>query len=306
MGAAETTKSNRAAGSNPQTLSGHLDGSSDSVDWFLRGFAVLLAVGGFAILIHAIRLLTATIETAKREQLFGGFQWFVATVLIAVGTVILLTVCIKACVALFGAAAVRSAERRRLKSATRRAHHSINRKQELLEERIRLAAQLRATWMFERESFRLANVQARREFQEALQTSVTRSCELSFEQIGLVITQYESALIEIEQSQLDHADKAQLLEQLSNQLSIAATEEKNRSAERLMEDEIWKLRFETAGRLKKKSRQAALRYLVEVETATQPCPQRRKLQAMIRRLKAGKSAAVSKSDGSAVTKDGIS
>jgi|GEM_PF-3539970 len=303
MAGAETTNSNRAAGSNSQTLFGQLDGGSNSVDWFLRGFAVLLAVGGFAILIHAIQLLTATIETAKREQLFGGFQGFVATVLIAVGTVILLTVCIKACVALFGAAAMRSAERRRLKSATRRAHHSINRKQELLEERIRLASQLRATWMFERESFRLANAQARREFQEALQTSVTRSCELSFEQIGLVITQYECALAAIEKSQLDAVDKTQLLEQLSNQLSVAATEEKNRSAERLMEDEIWKLRFETAGRLRKKSRQTALRYLAEVENATQPCPQRRKLQAMIRRLKAAKSSNDSKAGSSALAND---
>jgi len=277
---------------------GDLAGDSNSVDWFLRGFAVLMAVGGFAILIHSIRLLTATIETAKREQLFGGFKGFVATVLIAVGTVILLTVCIKACVALFGAAAVRSSERRRLRSARRKAHDSIGRKQELLEERIRLAAQLRATWMFERESFRLANAQARREFQEALQTSVTRSCEMSFEQIGLVIAQYESALAEIERSQLDHDDKAQLLEQLTNQLSVAATEEKNRSAERLMEDEIWKLRFETAGRLRKKSRQASIRYLQDVESATPPCPNRRKLQAMIRRLKVAKPAAGSKPDNS--------
>jgi hypothetical protein len=207
-------------------------------------------------------------------------------------------------VALFGAAAARSAERRSLKSASRRAHHSICRKQKLLEERIRLSARLRATWMFERESFRLANAQARREFQEALQTSVTRSCEMSFEQIGQVIAQYESALAEIERSQLDSADKSQLLEQLTNQLSVAATEEKNRSAERLMEDEIWKLRFETAGRLRKKSRQAALRYLLDVETATQPCPQRRKLQAMIRRLEVAKSTAGSKPDNSSVSNDG--
>lgn len=253
-------------------------------DWFLRIFGTLFAVGILALLIHVIQLVTATVRTAEREQLLGGLQGFTSTILIAIGGLILATVVIRIMVGLFGSFASRAAERQRLTSASRQARQSIGRKQELLEERIRLAAQLRATWLYERECYSLANAQARREFKEALQTSVTRSCEIAFDQIGLVIDQYERTLKEIDASALEAADKTELLDKLTEQLNVAATQEKNRSAERLMDDEIWKLRFETVSRLRKKSRTAALRYLQDVESNTSPCPNRRKAQAMIRRL----------------------
>ncbi len=257
---------------------------SDAPNWFLRVLGTGIVVGAFLVLIHALQLITATVRTARREQLFDGLGGFTSTILIAAGCVVLATVCVRATVALWGSTAARVVERQRLILASRRARRSIHRKQELLEERIRLAAQLRATWLFERECYSLANAQARREFREALQTSVTRSCEIAFDQIGLVIDQYEKTLKEIDESPLEAGDKQELLDRLTDQLNVAATEKKNRSAERLMEDEIWKLRFETARRLQKNSRTAALRYLREVESTTSPCPGRRKVQAMIRRL----------------------
>lgn len=259
-------------------------GDADAPDWFLRILGAGIVVGVLIVLIQALQLITATVQMAQREHLFGGLRGFAATMLIAVGGVMLATVCVRAGVNLWSSVAQRLMERRRLVSATRQAQRSIDRKQELLEERIRLAAQLRATWLFERECYSLANAQARREFRDALQTSVTRSCEIAFDQIGLVIDQYERTLREIDASPLEASDKAELLEKLSEQLNVAATEKKNRSAERLMDDEIWKLRLETAKRLQQKSRTAALKYLQEVEASTSPCPGRRRLQALLRRL----------------------
>ncbi len=258
---------------------------SDAPDWFLRIFGALLTVGGLVVLVHVLQLVTATIRVARREHLFGGVSGFTATILIATGSVVLATVCLRTCVALFGSAAARAFERHQLRSSTRRARRSIGRKKELLEERIRLVAQLRATWMFERECYSLANAQARHEFKDALQTGVTRSCEIAFNQIALVVDQYELVLKEIDESELEAADKTELLETLTGQLNVAATEKKNRATERRMDDAIWKLRFETASRLNKNSPKAALRYLQEVESATPPSANRRRLQAKIHRLR---------------------
>ncbi len=140
--------------------------------------------------------------------------------------------------------------------------------------------------MFDRECYSLANAQGRREFKEALQTGLTRSCQIAFDQIGLVVDQYERTLKEIDESSLEAADKTELLEKLTEQLNVAATKEKTLSAERLMDAEIWKLRFETAERLRNKSGVAALRYLKQIESAASPSPSRRRLQALIRRLEA--------------------
>ena len=278
-----------APDSTPQkpasTVNNHVAaGDSDSPDWFVRIFGAALVAGAFVILIHVLQLITATIRTARREHLFGGLGGFAATMLIAAGSVILATVCIRLSVSLFGTVVSGAVERLRLRSATRCAHTSIARKQQLLEERIRLAAQLRATWMFERECYSLANAQARREFGEALQIGLTRSCKIAFDQIGLVVDQYERMLKELDESPLEAADKTELLEKLTSQLNVSATQNRNRSAERLMDAEIWKLRLETADRLRHTSRTSALRYLKQIESATCPSPGRRKIQALMRRL----------------------
>lgn len=291
----QSVKSSSSSSHKPASAAETPFASDDTTasDWFLRILGAGIVVGVFIVLVHALQLITATVRMAERENLFGGLSGFAATMLIAAGGVMLATFCVRAGVSLWTSVASGILERRRIRAATQRAQCQIDRKQELLEERIRLAAQLRATWLFERECYSLANAQARREFRDALQTSVTRSCEMAFDQIGLVIAQYERTLQEIDASPLEAADKAELLEKLSDQLNVVATEKKNRSAERLMEDEIWKLRMETAQRLQQKSRPAALRYLQEVESSTSPCPGRRKLQAMIRRLESRSKVAES-------------
>jgi len=81
------------------------DCSSDGPDWFVRIFCAALVAGGFVVLIHVLQLITATIRTVQREHLFGGLRGFSATILIAVGSVILAAVCIRTCVSVFGSVA---------------------------------------------------------------------------------------------------------------------------------------------------------------------------------------------------------
>jgi len=167
------------------------DETCESGDWFYRLFLTGVVAAGTAILIHVLRLLTETVRTARREQLIGGTAEMLATILIVVGGVIATTVLLRGMVLLLTTFVSGRMKLRRYRSKRRKAYRSIDRKQALVEERIRLAARLRATWLFECESHRLANAQARREFRESLQTSVTRSCEIAFEQIAQVVDQYE-------------------------------------------------------------------------------------------------------------------
>jgi len=117
-----------------------------------------------------------------------------------------------------------------------------------------------------------------------MQNGVTRSCEIAFQQIGQVIDEYERLVQEIGTSSLNDSDKAELLDRLTQQLNVAATEQKTRSAERLMDEQIWKLRMETAERLSRDDVASAVRYLREVESASDPGPGRRRAQALLRRM----------------------
>lgn len=154
--------------------------------------------------------------------------------------------------------------RRKLKKATRSATDAIDEKQRLSEERARMTARLQATYLFEKESRRAANAQASREFREALQSSVMRSCEIAFDHIAKVIEQYERVVAEIEESLLPAADKANLMNALTKQLDLAATEQRNKDAQKMMEAEIWKVRFQKAKLLSGKNPESARKYLREI------------------------------------------
>ena len=158
----------------------------------------------------------------------------------------------------------RMAERRQLNKARRTATESISEKQRLSEERARMTARLQATYLFEKESGRAANAQTTREFREALQSSVMRSCEIAFDHITRVIEQYERVVAEIEECQLPSAQKAELLNALTKQLDLAATEERYKDAQRLMEGEVWKIRFQKARLMAQRNPDSALKYLREI------------------------------------------
>jgi len=155
----------------------------------------------------------------------------------------------------------RISERRQLNRARKTATDAISKKQELNEERARVTARLQATYLFEKESSRAANAQATREFRDALQSSVLRSCEIAFDHITKVIQQYEQVVAEIEGSALSDSAKADLLTSLTSQLDLAATEERNKDAQKMMESEVWKVRFRKAKLLSQQNRESAAKYL---------------------------------------------
>lgn len=190
------------------------------------------------------------------------------------------------------------AERRRLKQETGRVHSAIGRKRELNEERARLTAQLQATYLFEKESTRSANAKASQEFREALQSSVLRSCEIAFDHISKVVEQYEAVVAEIESSELPTAEKSELLSSLTNQLDVAATEQRNTDSRRMMESEIWKVRLRKARLMAKEKPASARRYLQEVRREARGSRLKSKIDDLISTLAVSANSETTNSDKS--------
>lgn len=231
-------------------------------------------LGNFSIglfgLLFILLFLVVIYALGERVQ---GFRWHtfrngmmtLGTILLAVSVVVGgFTIIVKMAAQYTPDAVQRVSERRQLKKARRTATESISEKQRLSEERARMTARLQATYLFEKESRRAANAQASREFREALQSSVMRSCEIAFNHIAKVIEQYERVVAEIDECPLPNSDKTELLNALTKQLDLAATEERNKDAQKMMEAEIWKIRFQKARLLAEKKPDAALKYLREI------------------------------------------
>ncbi len=152
-------------------------------------------------------------------------------------------------------------ERSQLKKARRRAVKAIDRRHTVQEEQARLTAMMQAAYLFERESARTANAKALAEFRKALQSGVVRSCEVAFDHLNQTVEQYEQVVAEIESSSLSDAEKADLLDKLSRQLDVGNMTQRHRSAQRMMEDAIWRVRFQKARILASRNPESALRYL---------------------------------------------
>lgn len=228
----------------------------------LGGFGIGLLVLLFALL--ALLVIYVVGEKA------AGFQWhhlkrgllsFGVIVLGISAFLVLSTGAIKTARYLWPDIAENRLQRFRFKSAKKSAVAAISKKQQLSEERARLTAQLQATYLFEKETSVTANAKASQEFRTALQSSVTKSCEIAFDHISEVVRQYERVLAEIDSSSLPEKDKADLLEQLTSQLEVAATSQRNKDAQHLMESEIWKVRFRKARMLIKQNPSSAKKYL---------------------------------------------
>lgn len=228
----------------------------------LGGFGIGLLVLLFALL--ALLVIYVVGEKA------AGFQWhhlkrgllsFGVIVLGISAFLVLSTGAIKTARYLWPDIAENRLQRFRFKSAKKSAVAAISKKQQLSEERARLTAQLQATYLFEKETSVTANAKASQEFRTALQSSVTKSCEIAFDHISEVVRQYERVLAEIDSSSLPEKDKADLLEHLTSQLEVAATSQRNKDAQHLMESEIWKVRFRKARMLIKQNPSSAKKYL---------------------------------------------
>jgi hypothetical protein len=229
-----------------------------------------LSLGAYAAIVIVL-LLAIIYALGQRVQ---NFRWHVfrdglltfGAVLLAVAAVAtLLTMVTKAMSVFWPQAVTNKREKWMLLRAKRRAVTAIERKKQLNEERARLTARLQAAFLFEKESSKLANAKATREFREALQTSVLRSCEIAFEHITRVVSQYETVVAEIESSELCDAEKTQLLDSLAEQIDISAVSERNRGAQKMMEAEIWRIRFQKARRLAAKDAAAATKYLLQIQ-----------------------------------------
>lgn len=228
-------------------------------------------LGGFGIglLVLLFALLTLLVVYVVGEKA-ANFQWHnlkrglltFGVILLSISAFLVLTTgTIKTVRYLWPDIAENRLQRARLQSERKTAVAAISKKRQLSEERARLTAQLQATYLFEKETSVTANAKASQEFRNALQTSVTRSCEIAFDHISRVVQQYERVLAEIDSSSLPEKDKADLLQQLTSQLEIAASSQRNQDAQKLMENEIWKVRFRKARMMIKQNQPAALKYL---------------------------------------------
>lgn len=155
-------------------------------------------------------------------------------------------------------------EHRQLRRAKRRALSRIEQRRTVQEEQARLTAMLQAAYLLEKESTRMANSQAVREFQKALQSGVVRSCEVVFDHLQRTVDQYEQVVAEIENSPLPAADKTSLLDELSQQLNTAGLDQRHRLARRMMEDAIWRVRLRKARLLSRRNPESARKYLQSV------------------------------------------
>ena len=243
-------------------------------------------IGLFVILVTLL-LLAVIISLGKALQ---GFQWgYLRNGLLAFAAV-LLGICLLIVVTSFAAKAVtllwiklfqERSESRKLKKASAAACEAISEKQRLNEDRARVTAQLQAAFLFEKESTPATNAKAERAFRDALQGGVMRSCEIAFEHIGKVIDQYEKVVSEIESSSLSDGEKATLLNSLTKQLDVAATEQRNIHAEKMMEAEIWKVRFRKARLIGAENPKAAVKYLNSIQGEARTSLTRTKVRELI-------------------------
>lgn len=248
------------------------------------------SVGSLVLLV--ILLMLAIVYSIG--QAINGFHWQTfrnglltfGVIMLAVSVVIILvTVLMRNAVLLGPETLQRMKERRALKAARKEAARAIDEKHRLSEERARLTAQLKATFLYERETTDAANAQASEAFRQALQTSVMQSCRIAFDQINQVIEQYESVVREIETSALPAGEKAELLRSLTTHLDIHATEDRHRNAQKVMESEIWKVRFRKARLMAQDRVETAVRYLQQIRSEARSAKMRQKIDSLIESLR---------------------
>jgi len=249
---------------------------------------------GTVVLLVGFLLITIIYTVGEK---FRGFRWdtfrnglfsFGLILLVAVLIIAGLTVLGRGLAMLWPEMLTTFANKRKLKQARHRAQSAIEEKHRISEERARLTAQLKATFLFEKETIRAANAKASQEFRDALQSTVMRSCQIALDHISQLVDQYERVVLEIEQSDLPDLEKAELLDALTTQLDVAASEDRNRSAQKMMESEIWKVRFRKAKVLAGEKTAAALEYLRRIRPEARSAKMTSRIDNMIASLESGR------------------
>ena len=255
--------------------------SARKLQSFSVGSVVLLILLLLLTIVYAIgeKIDTFRWHTFRTGLLSFGMIMLSVAVIIGIGTA-----CLRGMTWLWPSAMQQFRERRVLKKAQRAAEAAISEKHRLTEERARLTAQLKATFLFEKETTQAANAQAAEAFRQALQSSALQSCQIAFEQISRLVTQYEQVVSEINSSTLPAAEKAELLNSLTEHLDVAATEERNRDAQKLMESEIWKVRFQKARLLAREKPSDAIAYLEQIRSEARSGKMKSRISAMIASL----------------------
>lgn len=258
---------------------------------------------GLLLLLFAVLVLTIAYVVGEKaaefqwQNLKRGLMTFGIVLLGVTAFLVLFTLAIKGARSLWPNLLDNRIQKYRLKSARKTASQAISKKQQLSEERARLTARLQATYLFEKETGVAANARASQEFRSALQASVTRSCQIAFDHISKVVQQYERVLAEIDSSELPAADKADLMEQLTSQLELAATTERNQQAQQLMENQIWKVRFRKARLLIERHPQAARRYIETIRKEARGQRLGEKISELLAMLKKVESDARAQASG---------
>jgi hypothetical protein len=223
----------------------------------LFGFSVLTA----AVLGATLYAVGMRVENFQWETFRSGSLLFVALLGSAAVGILLITMVIRG-VAFVSPQSIRLAsEKLRLRRTRRRALSAIHRRHQLQEEHARLTAEMQALFLFEKESAEVAGTRSVREFQKALQSGAVRSCEIVFDHLNRMVDQYQRLVEEINQSSLETSEKSDLLDQLVRQLDVPGVAHTNRSAQKMMEDAIWRVRFRKIRLLHRRNPTAAGQYL---------------------------------------------
>ena len=244
---------------------------------------------GVGLFVLLVSLLLLAVIYSLGEAL-EGFQWrylrngligFLAITLGICVLVLVTSLVVKGLTLFWSKTFHGRSERRQLEKASTAANNALIEKHRLNEDRARLTTQLQAAYLFEKESSPATNARAAKEFRTALQTGVMKSCEIAFDHIGKVIDQYEKVVAEIQTSSLSDGEKAQLLNSLTKQLDVAATDQRNIHAEKMMEAEIWKVRFRKAKMIAVENPKAAVKYLNSIRNEARTSLTKTKVQELI-------------------------
>lgn len=231
--------------------------------YFPAAAAVLLFLA--AMLLGAtLHALGQRVENFRWETFRNGALVFLIILLATLVSVFVVTILFRLLALVSPQSLQMLSERRRLTGARRKAVSTIERRRQMQEEQARLTAMMQAKYLFERESARVSNSQALREFQKALQTGLVKSCEIVFDHLNRTVENYEQVVAEIDQSSLNASEKTELLNSLSRTLDTAALGQRQRSAQKMMEDAIWRVRLRKTRLIAKRNPDAARRYLLSI------------------------------------------
>lgn len=216
-------------------------------------FSVLLGAVVYALGMRAENFQWNTFRT--------GAMLFIGVVAAALAGTVVVTLAVRVIAFISPRSLQVVSEKRRLNQSRKKAVSAIRRRHQLQEEHARLTARMQAAYLFEKESARIADSQAVRELQKAVQSSMVRSCEVVFDHLNRTVEEYQRVVDEIRSSSLTDGEKSELLDQLTRQLDVPGEAHRHRSAQRMMEDAIWRVRFRKARLLSRRNPVTARQYL---------------------------------------------